>query len=115
MATTFDRRVVPDSILALIRRLQDAVPCHLGGGACHLGGGAALAGAHLRHRTSRDVDLELALRKDVGIDPGVLAWLLSLFPVEPLPTLLSPLTTDELRAYRDELRERMRLRALPHE
>lgn len=58
-------------------------------------------------------DLELALRKDGGVDPGVLAWLLRDFPVEPLPKMLSPLTVDELRAYRDDLRERFRRLAVP--
>lgn len=58
-------------------------------------------------------DLALALRKDGGIDPAVLAWLLREFPVEPLPRMLVPLSVDELRAYRDELRERFRRLALP--
>lgn len=58
-------------------------------------------------------DLELALRKDAGVDPAVLAWLLRDFPVEPLPKMLAPLTVAELRAYRDELRERFRRLALP--
>jgi hypothetical protein len=30
------------------------------------------------------------------------------FPVEPLPRMLVPLATDELRAYRDDLAERFR-------
>jgi hypothetical protein len=47
---SFDRRIVPDAIVTLIQRLQAVVPSHLGGG-------AALAGAHLHHRLSRDVDL----------------------------------------------------------
>ena len=58
-------------------------------------------------------DLDLALRKDAGIDPGVIAWLLGQFPVEPLPVVLSPLTKDELLEYRDGLRERMRRLAVP--
>jgi predicted nucleotidyltransferase component of viral defense system len=53
-------------------------------------------------------DLELALKKDAGIDPGVLAWLLRDFPLEPLPKMLLPLSAEELRSYRDELRERFR-------
>jgi hypothetical protein len=53
-------------------------------------------------------DLELALRKDGGVDPGVLAWLLRDFRVEPLPSMLEPLTVAELRAFRDELAERLR-------
>lgn len=58
-------------------------------------------------------DLALALHKDGGVDPGILAWLLGQFPVEPLPLMLEPLTSEELRAFRDELRERMRLAAVP--
>jgi len=53
-------------------------------------------------------DLELALRKDAGIDPGVLAWLLSRFRVEPLPQMLVPFSRGELEAYRDRLAERFR-------
>jgi len=53
-------------------------------------------------------DLELALQKDAGIDPGVLAWLLRQFPVEPLPTMLKAVTPQELEAYRDELSARLR-------
>jgi len=58
-------------------------------------------------------DLEIALRKDAGIDPGTLAWLLRDFPLEPLPQMLVPLAVDELRAYRDELGERFRRLAIP--
>jgi hypothetical protein len=53
-------------------------------------------------------DLELALRKDAGIDPGVLAWLLARFPVEPLPKMLEPLMVEQLRNFRDGLAERLR-------
>ncbi len=60
-----------------------------------------------------EVDLEHALRKDAGIDPGILAWLLRSFPVEPLPMMLVPLSVDELRTYRDDLSERLRLLAVP--
>jgi hypothetical protein len=52
--------------------------------------------------------LALALEKDAGIDPGVLAWLLGSFPVEPLPRMLLPMDVETLRAYRDALRDRMR-------
>jgi len=58
-------------------------------------------------------DLPLALRKDAGIDPGVLAWLLGSFPVEPLPAMLVTLTSDELREFRDGLRERFKRVAVP--
>lgn len=53
-------------------------------------------------------DVEIALRKDAGIDPGVLAWLLSQFPTHPLPAMLEPLTSDQLRTFRDALAERLR-------
>ena len=58
-------------------------------------------------------DIELALRKDAGIDPGIIAWLLGQFPVEPLPVMLMPLDTAELRAFRDDLRERFRRLSVP--
>ena len=40
MRKTFDRRVVPDSVLDFVRACQVRIPCHLGGG-------AALAGVYL--------------------------------------------------------------------
>ena len=55
-----------------------------------------------------EADLPLALQKDGGIDPGVLAWLLGQFPISPLPTMLEPLTGDELAAFRASLGERFR-------
>ncbi len=58
-------------------------------------------------------DLPLALRKDAGVDPGVIAWLLGQFPVEPLPAMLVPLNSKDLRAFRDDLRERFHRLALP--
>lgn len=58
-------------------------------------------------------DLEVALRKDAGIDPSVLAWLLGEFPISPLPIMLAPLEPDELRRFRDDLRERFRRISLP--
>ena len=60
-----------------------------------------------------EADVELALRKDAGIDPGVIAWLLGQFPVEPLPVMLVPLDAGELRTFRDDLRERFRRLATP--
>jgi len=215
--SAFDRRVVSDQALDLVRACQRRVPCHLAGG-------AALSGAHLSHRLSGDLDLfchraedvrelvralpaiasdcaiaidlvrdagtfvrarvdlpgraldldlvhesnpdieappaplegvviesladlraakltcllsrseprdlvdlmfleragfppdrdlPLALQKDGGIDPGVLAWLLGQFPVRPLPMMLVPLTEDDLTRYRDDLRERLRKMAVP--
>lgn len=53
-------------------------------------------------------DLEIALRKDAGIDPGVLAWLLAQFPTRPLPAMLEPLTPEQLERFRDALAERLR-------
>jgi hypothetical protein len=53
-------------------------------------------------------DLEIARRKDAGIDPGVLAWLLAQFPTRPLPAMLTPLTSDQLEKFRDSLAERLR-------
>lgn len=60
-----------------------------------------------------EADLALALRKDTGIDPGILAWLLGQFPIEPLPVMLGPLSPEELRAFRDDLKERFRRIAIP--
>lgn len=57
-------------------------------------------------------DLEIALRKDAGIDPGVLAWILAQFPTRPLPAMLEPLTSDELKKFRDALAERFRSSAV---
>lgn len=57
-------------------------------------------------------DLEIALRKDSGIDPGVLAWLLTQFPTRPLPAMLEPLTSEQLESFRDALAERLRRKAI---
>ena len=53
-------------------------------------------------------DLEIALRKDAGIDPGVLSWLLVQFPTHPLPAMLEPLTSEQLEKFRDALAEKLR-------
>jgi hypothetical protein len=55
-----------------------------------------------------DADLGLALKKDAGVDPAVMGWLLDQFPVTPLPVMLSPLTSAELKQYRDALSGRLR-------
>jgi hypothetical protein len=60
-----------------------------------------------------EADLPLALRKDAGVDPGAIAWLLGQFPLEPLPVMLLPLSVSELRRFRDDLRERFRRIAIP--
>jgi hypothetical protein len=57
-------------------------------------------------------DLEIALRKDSGIDPGVLAWLVAQFPTHPMPAMLKPLTVDQLLQFRDLLAESFRRSAL---
>jgi len=58
-------------------------------------------------------DLTYALRKDAGIDPGVLAWLLRDFPTAPLPRMIVPLKEEELVRFRTELAERFRRIAVP--
>jgi len=60
-----------------------------------------------------EADLPGAAQKDAGIDPGVLAWLLSQFPTVPLPAMLEPLSPAELERYRDALAERFRRLAVP--
>ena len=60
-----------------------------------------------------EADVALALRKDAGVDPGVIAWLLGQFPVEPLPVMLVALDSEQLRTFRDDLRERFRRLAIP--
>jgi hypothetical protein len=60
-------------------------------------------------------DLDLAIRKDGGIDPGILAWLLAQFPTSPLPMMIAPLSHEELLAYRDALAERFRSLAVPND
>jgi hypothetical protein len=57
-------------------------------------------------------DLDLALRKDSGIDPAVLAWLVTQFPTSPLPAMLQPLTSGQLERFRDLLAESFRRSAL---
>lgn len=57
-------------------------------------------------------DLDIAMRKDAGIDPGVLAWLLAQFPTLPLPQMLAPLTSAQLEEFRAALAEKLRSRAV---
>ena len=56
-------------------------------------------------------DLGPALAKDAGIDPAVLAWLLTSFPLRPMPQMLEALDEDTLRAYRDDLAARLKAAA----
>ena len=58
-------------------------------------------------------DLAAALKKDAGIDPSVLAWLLGQFPVSPMPIMPVPLEEEELQSFRDRLRERFQQISLP--
>ncbi len=53
-------------------------------------------------------DLGIAIQKDAGIDPGILAWLLGQFPTSPLPEMLEPLSSTELADFRRSLAERLR-------
>jgi hypothetical protein len=50
VASSFDRRVIPEAVLDLVRALQRRA-------VSHLAGGAALGGLYLSHRLSADVDL----------------------------------------------------------
>jgi hypothetical protein len=56
---SFDRRVVPEPVLELVRACQHRAA------SCHLAGGAGLSGVYLRHRLSADVDLFCHQRDDV--------------------------------------------------
>lgn len=58
-------------------------------------------------------DLAAAATKDAGTDPAMLFALLENFPTAPLPDMLSPLTPEDLRRFRDDLRERFRRASLP--
>lgn len=60
-----------------------------------------------------EASLEAALRKDAGIDPGVLSLLLLEFPTAPLPQLLRDLSESELREFRSELARRFKAAAVP--
>lgn len=54
-----------------------------------------------------------ALKKDAGVDPGILSYLLREFPTAPLPLMLEPLDENSLRSFRDDLSERFRLAGVP--
>lgn len=134
---SFDPRVVAPRTLAFLQACRQAVPFHLGGG-------AALAGRHLHHRLSNDVDLFVhersAHRELVRALPAAAARSgLSLELVRDAGTFTrarltgedlaldvdvvfesvtdaaapDEVASDELRAFRDELRDRFRTAALP--
>ncbi len=114
MRERFDRRVVPDGVLALVRECQRRVEAHLGGGVSRSEPRDLVDLLFLdRAGFPPEEDFTLASRKDVGIGPGVLAWLPGQFPTSPLPVMLEPLTESDLRRFRDELRERIRGVAVP--
>lgn len=53
-------------------------------------------------------DLDAAIAKDAGMDPAVLAWLLTSFPLQPMPMMLEELDEETLRSFRDDLASRLR-------
>ena len=132
MRETFDARVVPPEVVLFLRELSRRAPFELAGGAALSGvisgqGLANLRASKLTCLLSRseprdlvdmlfleragfraEADLSLAAKKDTGVDPGVMGWLLGQFPLSPMPQMLEPLSEAELKAYRDELRERFR-------
>lgn len=58
--------------------------------------------------------LEVAKRRDAGLTPAGLAWAISQVPLGRLPEgLLTPLTLDELRRFRDRLVEALQRLAFP--
>lgn len=87
MHSSFDRRVVSETILRFVRRCQQRIPCHLGGG-------AALAGVYLAHRTTGDVDLFVhdgedmralvGLLEEVAGDSGISATIVRDTPPPPV-------------------------------
>ena len=58
MPLSWDTRVVPSELLEFLRKLQEASPCRLSGG-------AALSGVHLSHRLSHDLDVFCTSHEDV--------------------------------------------------
>jgi hypothetical protein len=60
MSKTFDPRIVPPAVANLARAIETRA-------AGVLGGGAALAGLHLHHRLSRDLDFFFATREEVRV------------------------------------------------
>lgn len=112
MRAALDRRVIPEAVIDLVRTVQASEPAHLAGG-------VALSGAHLAHRLSGDIDLFLhepaahrrACRR---VSDAVEAAGGTLVVVQDAGHLWrARVTVDELRAYRDELRERFRQLAVP--
>lgn len=58
-------------------------------------------------------DLPSALKKDAGIDPSTLAWLLATFPTRPMPMMIVRLSEAEVDAFRVELAARLKALAVP--
>ena len=58
--------------------------------------------------------LPAARRKDAGLTPGQLAWAISQVPVDrPLDGMLTPVSLDELRAFRARLRDALERLSFP--
>lgn len=58
--------------------------------------------------------LPAARHKDAGLTPGQLAWAIDQVPLDRLPEgLLAPLSLDELRAFRDRLRDALERLSFP--
>jgi predicted nucleotidyltransferase component of viral defense system len=56
-----------------------------------------------------------ASRKDAGVTPSQLAWVLSSFPIPTDKALPGDVSPDALRAFRDDLIRRLAATAFPHE
>lgn len=111
MRDELDRRVIPEVVIDLLRTVQSSEPVHLADG-------VALAAAHLAHRLSGDVDLfvhdaQAHRRACRRLEDAVRAKGGTLSVVQDAGAMLLPLTVDELRSHRDELRERFRRLAIP--
>lgn len=59
--------------------------------------------------------LPSASRKDAGVTPSQLAWVLSSFPIPESKALPGDVSPDALRTFRDDLIRRLAAAAFPHE
>lgn len=75
-----------------------------------LTGGAALAGFHLHHRVTHDLDL---FTKDAGATPATIAWVLNELELPDAAELPGDVSPKALRAYRDRLIRRLLRAAAP--